>query len=332
MPTRLSQLIRRAAADGRVEPSEAQALVDEALKVEGRLPAEDRRSLLALLESSRFEPHALAKLQAVLGVTGGRVDLPDPAPMKADAPVQYRDVIGGQLFVDGLHYDDVVQGSAGDCYFLSSVMSVAVSTPALLEEAIRQNPDGTYTVRFFQKVKGNREPQPVYETVDGQLAHGEDGVTYATSRTATELWPALFEKAFAQRHGGYHHIGEGGVAEKALFALTGRKSTWFDRVASVDAEELWRTLSVAAESKRPMVTSTRDRDYKKRYADAGLQKQHSYALVRVLERNGERYVQLRDPHAGELEWGHGADGKADGNFEMTYAEWRKQFADLFILR
>lgn len=332
MPTRLSQLIRTATADGRVEPHEARALVDEAERSAGRLPAEDRRSLLALVAASRFEPEALGRLNALLGVTGGRVDLPDPAPMRADQPVQFRDVIGGQLFVDGLHYDDVLQGSAGDCYFLSSVMSVAVSTPELLREAIVENPDGTYTVRFFEKKKGSRTPQAVYETVDGQLAHGADGVTYASSRAPTELWPAIFEKAYAQRNGGYEHIGEGGVADQALFALTGKKATWFDRVATPDAEELWRTLSTATAERRPMVTSTKDRDYKKRYEDGGLQKRHSYTLVRVFEQDGERLVQLRDPHGGELEWGHAADGRADGNFTMPYAVWRQQFADLFVLK
>lgn len=330
MPNRLSQLLRSAATDGRVDAREAEALVREAKRGDAPLPAEDRQALLALLEETRFEPTALRRLRELLGVTGGRVDLADPAPMKADAPVQYRDVIGGRLFVDGLSFDDVVQGGAGDCYFLSAVMSVAATTPDVLREAISENGDGTYTVRFFEKKRG-RPPAPVAIQVDGELAHGAAGVVYATARHPKELWPALFEKAYAAWQGGYEHIGEGGVADQALFALTGKKATWVDSVAATEPDELWRSLTQATAERRPMVTSTKDRDLRRAYADGGLQKRHSYSLLRAFEKDGERWVQLRDPHAGDLEWGHGTDGSEDGNFVMSYADWRRLFAELYVL-
>jgi hypothetical protein len=104
----------------------------------------------------------------------------------------------GSLFQNGISYEDVRQGIAGDCYYLASLATVAQKTPNLIREMFIDNGDGTYTVRFFNKGQAD------YVTVDrylptqsnGALPFAKVGGNYNNS--ANELWVALAEKAYAQ--------------------------------------------------------------------------------------------------------------------------------------
>ncbi len=41
------------------------------------------------------------------------------------------------------------QGELGDCYFISSLGTIANEDPAAIEDMFINNGDGTYTVRFY---------------------------------------------------------------------------------------------------------------------------------------------------------------------------------------
>jgi hypothetical protein len=108
----------------------------------------------------------------------------------------------GNLFQNGISYEDVKQGIAGDCYYLASLAAVAQKTPNIIQDMFIDNGDGTYTVRFFNNGQAD------YVTVDRYLPTEKNGGwlpfakvggywnTYNDS--ANELWVALAEKAYAQ--------------------------------------------------------------------------------------------------------------------------------------
>ncbi|MDB9495497.1 C2 family cysteine protease [Spirulina subsalsa CS-330] len=114
----------------------------------------------------------------------------------------YREV-NGQLFQNGVSYQDVKQGVAGDCYYLAGLAATALKTPNAIEKMFVDNGDDTYTVRLF---KSNGEPDYVTvdrylptETSQGWLPFAKvNGYGDTYKEADNELWVALAEKAYAQ--------------------------------------------------------------------------------------------------------------------------------------
>src|SRR5206468_3855473 len=88
---------------------------------------------------------------------------------------------------------DINQGSVGDCYFLSTLQSLAFSQPGRLEEMAVDLGDGTYAVQF------KRAGVTSFVRVDGDLPTGGwNGLAYAHPlTTGSAIWAPLMEKAYA---------------------------------------------------------------------------------------------------------------------------------------
>ena len=105
----------------------------------------------------------------------------------------------GSLFRNGVSYQDINQGTLGDCYFLAGLAVTANRTPQVISDMFIPNGDNTYTVRFYRS-----NGSPDFVTVDnflptnssGQLVYASMGSQYNSS--TNELWVALAEKAYAQ--------------------------------------------------------------------------------------------------------------------------------------
>lgn len=291
-------------------------------------PARAERTAAPPRAASTFTP---ARARTV-GTRGASVE---PALMKDSDPtkVKYGDVLGGQLYVDGLSYADVTQGESGDCYFLSSVAAVAADDPAALTKALTDNGNGTYTVRFFEKSHG--QAKPVFVTVDGQLplADGQ-APDYASGSNPKELWAPIFEKAYAKWKGGYENIGEGGQAGDALYALTGTSSSYVEDLHHANPDATWRRMLAATAAKQPMVAGTdAQNDQPIKYEAQGLVDDHAYTVLSAQEEHGERTVTLRNPWGqtgfkGDLH-PHDAD---DGVFTMKFDDFQKLYGDLYLMK
>ena len=111
----------------------------------------------------------------------------------------YKDASKEVLFPSEPSIEDVEQGELGDCYLLAGLVSVVMSDPMAIKKAMRDNGDGTVTVRFFEPVLDSNNEQtglkPVYVTVNKtvpkyklfkQNMYNEGG-----------LWVSMIEKAYA---------------------------------------------------------------------------------------------------------------------------------------
>jgi hypothetical protein len=128
----------------------------------------------------------------------------------------------GQLFVNGVAYTDIRQGTVGDCYLLASLAEVALRSPAVINNMFVVNGDGTYTVKFFNAGQAN------FVTVDSYLPTNGSGnaiyAAYGTNYTnaAAELWVALAEKAYVQANEfGWIRPGLTGSGQNAYSAISG---------------------------------------------------------------------------------------------------------------
>jgi hypothetical protein len=100
------------------------------------------------------------------------------------------------LFVDGVQASEVAQGTLGDCWYIASLKATAAADPQFIQDGIRQNANGTVSVRVWDE-DGNLHW--VTMTPDLPLDSGGN-IAFARSvanGTTTESWPAYYEKAFA---------------------------------------------------------------------------------------------------------------------------------------
>jgi hypothetical protein len=136
------------------------------------------------------------------------------------------------LFTREPNIDDIKQGGIGDCFLLAALISIVNKDPTYFYKMIRDNRDGTVTVRLYDITRDS--PQETHLTINKSLISGD-----RYSRRAGTLWVPLIEKAYAamgvsavktstglERPGevsrSYHRLGEGGRSDIAFAILLGR--------------------------------------------------------------------------------------------------------------
>lgn len=280
-------------------------------------------------------------------------DLADPALTKDEKtgvvdPYGYKkNDRGARLFgPDGVKALDVRQGYIGDCYFAAAMAAVAGSKPDAIQQAIKDNKDGTFTVRFFELDYSGRKSAHS-ETVDADLPHSGDMPAYAKStekvdgKDFMELWPSILEKAYAQWKGSYDKMGNGGVAGDVLTALTGERSTQTTTAGAGEADPLWARMKAASDQKKPMTAGTGGEE-DPRYKDpkAGVYGWHAYTVMGVEEvKEGDktkRFVVCRNPwakrrrNADAAAVGDTTNDSSGGVFRLEWAEFRRLYDNVTI--
>ncbi|MDP1829707.1 MAG: C2 family cysteine protease [Archangium sp.] len=338
MPTKIGDSIARALRDNTVSIREVKTLITEA-KAQP-LTAETKAELQTLLtqHGDKFGSTAKRDLQKFLGTATITQPPAPPAPAtpraiddptvltKHTTDTTWKPVQDGKLFVDGVSYDDVVQGSIANCYMVGAFSAVAQANPDTIKNAIKENADGTFTVRFYEKdYSGSMKPVDV--TVDGDLPQSSLGsARYGKARDGKELWVGVLEKAYAQWKGGYETIGNGGYPGEVIAALTG-KSTTYSSNKYTDANTLFTNIQKGAANHKAMTSPTHGKDSGVDYSGTGVYAWHVYTVLGAVDEGGTKYVQLRNP------WGStepGSDGKNDGIFKMKLDDFTKLYQGVDI--
>src|SRR5690606_23780955 len=231
--------------------------------------------------------------------------------------------VDGELIIDRPLASDVRQGNTGDCYLMAAMAAVAHTSPDTIVNQIRQNPDGTVTVRFHVRGK------PVDVTVDQSIPVNRffGNAIYGTSTKKNELWVSMMEKAYAEQFGmgkGYDEgIGQGGFSAEAMEHITGGQSheeytSSFDMSDPAQRQELLDILAGA--SVRPTTASTPKRPWYKEMTD--LVGNHAYTVLGTYkDKSGRDMVRIRNPH--NVGWmPHG------GEFSMTLEKFHRTFRDV----
>lgn len=341
--TRIGDKIKQTLVDNRVNKSEVEGLINEA-KSNGTVSKAEKKELTTLLtkHADKFDSDACSQLASFLDVTPpvltsttpakpAETGLPiaeDPAVLdKHNGQLTFNRIPGGQLFVGGVSFEDVIQGSIGDCYFVGSISAVAYANPQAIQDAIKDNGDGTFTVRLYQKSSSGKLTAK-YIRVDDDLPSSGAGYSpkYAKARDSKELWVSILEKAYASLNGGYEKIGNGGFSTDVMTAVTGVRST-YEATKYANANKLFDLIQTGAELKTPMTAGTWGKDANVDYNGTGVYAFHNYSLLGAVEEGGVKYVQLRNP------WGsseHGNDGKNDGIFKMKMEDFMRLYQGINI--
>lgn len=135
--------------------------------------------------------------------------------------------------------NDIVQGYLGDCYFVASLAGIADRNPEKIREMMRDNNDGTVTVKFYQ-TKKNEQGEDVYTpllvTVDKTVPI--DKYTHDDEYAQHSLWVQVFERAYA-------------ASGLRVEAKTRREKTWAEIQAERKARNENTILTVKNENENP---------------------------------------------------------------------------------
>lgn len=216
----------------------------------------------------------------------------------------------GTFFNEAAEFFDPIQGAVANCYLIAAMASVAWARPYMVTHMTRATgtgqPQFTNMIRFRDIDSGNAVRE--VEVTDAiPLATSSGNPIYCRSSEAGEIWPGVYEKAFAKWKTGA--TGDRpditatawGDCVRAAAELTGFKRHYF---ATTDHSglALWnkvRENSIGGRTFNPMVAATyssgQASEKKIVYGDANLVASHCYSVLGWDYRNGKRYIILRNP-------------------------------------
>lgn len=184
----------------------------------------------ALVRVQRFAKNKCSKYAAILLAedNNGYLEVPpDEIPLVQDSCISlgtkkipglslvqsYRNCANIPLFTHRPNIKDVEQGGLGDCYLLAGLVSVVEQNAEEIMNIMKDNGDGTVTVRFMQEEtdrSGSKSLKPYYVRV-AKTIPVFDIVKFDTfSRGA--LWVKMMEKAYVAS--GLHILGKENAERK----------------------------------------------------------------------------------------------------------------------
>jgi calpain-15 len=249
---------------------------------------------------------------------------------------------------DDISPNDILQGSLGDCYYLSTLSAIAEFPKRIMRLFDTQDyqPSGCYTANIYEMgVETDFVVDSYFPcTKDGKIAFSGPKI----ERGTTELWVLILEKAWAKRFGSYWDI-DAGLTEDVLTDLTGAPCECID----ISSENIW-TKIYEANTKNYIMTSgsSGDDGCGDLVSEVGLITLHAYAIIDAQEiktkRGVERLLNIRNPWGG-TEWtGDWSDHSPlwtpeikkklnwqdidDGSFWMSFEDFSHYFSGITICK
>lgn len=233
----------------------------------------------------------------------------------------------GDFFEEATELTDPVQGALGDCYYIAALASVAWARPYVIAQRTRATGTGQQSFDDMIEFFASGKPQKVEVTELLPLQPPANTYIYARSSEAGEIWPAVYEKAYAKWRTGaagdtpdYSPLS-GGDPVGALVSLTGL-TPYYESTSSQAAHDIWqkvRASSISMKTFNPMVAwtygSAPSPDVN--YANAAIVANHAYSILGWGYVNNQEYIILRNP------WGtYEATLNIEGG---TWAAWDQPY-------
>ena len=262
------------------------------------------------------------------------------------------------MWSGGVDPDDVSQGRLGNCYYLAAMAACALGEDDILlkDVCIEDHADvGMYGVKYFLNGKW------VTVVVDDRVPCIEHFPGYWYPIFASpkehsgqvvgekELWPMIFEKAWAKLHLSYEATAGGQTDDAASYLSAGilksvplqqgadNGEAWDEcsRILSPDDGQTFCFLSCAVRNDEHADPSA-----------VGLITGHAYSILKMQDVNGTKLVQVRNPW-GEHEWlgdfsdkseawtadlkqAVGYEDEEDGSFFMHWPDFIQYFGCIEI--
>jgi Calpain family cysteine protease len=265
----------------------------------------------------------------------------------------------GDFFRETAEFFDPVQGAVANCYFIAAMSAVAWATPRRILRSTRAT--GTDQERFVDVIMFYRPDsgglvEREVEVTEAVPVDGSGNLMYGRSSESGEMWPAIYEKAYAK-------FKTGDASDRPDILATawgdcvlatshlngGQRSYW--NTAGRSGAQVWdlvRGNSIGGRTFNPMTcwtySSGAASEKKIMYGDANIVASHCYTILGWDYRNGVRYLIVRnpwgntEPTVGQLTgttvlhdiswWRPIALAPNDGTFGITADDFQRYFAGL----
>lgn len=244
----------------------------------------------------------------------------------------------GTFFNEAAEFFDPVQGAVANCYFIAALSAVAWASPYRISHMSRAtghgNQEFTNLIRFYEPDSKGKIDKEIEVTDKVPVRTSNNSFIYCRSSESGEIWPALYEKAFAKLVTGTSsdqpNILETGWGDcvRATAQLTGGKRYYYGN-SYLTGDQIWNMVRSNCMSKRtfnPMTcwtygTAPEGLDY----SDANIVGSHCYTILGWDYHCNNKYLIVRNP------WGSTEPtvGVRTGNVLMyDVSFWRQiQLAD-----
>ncbi|MBQ7678231.1 MAG: hypothetical protein IJT34_00080 [Butyrivibrio sp.] len=204
------------------------------------------------------------------------------------------------LFAHEPTINDLRQGKVSNCFMLAGTTGLIHFDPQIIKDCIRDNGDGTVTVRLYRPSKqSHHDYYPVFVRIPKRIPKMVTGGDVLSSGA---LWMQLIERAAAQvgmfRRGrqGYQSLWYG-KGDEWLTILTGKSG---NTVATADGTRA-RGFESDSDLFEKLASAKADgyiyhAGSKSEGAD-GINSGHAYTILGVRTQGEQRYVTLRNPYA-----------------------------------
>jgi len=247
------------------------------------------------------------------------------------------------IFEDEIEPKDIKQGQLGDCYFLTSLGSLAEWPDRVRKLFITDqvNKYGIYGLRMFYN--GKR----VEVVVDDLIPCTRKAKPKFSRANGPELWVIILEKAWAKIHGCYERISAGNTY-LTIRDLTGAPGYYWLEIN----DQMWNKIIEFDKNQYPMSCGIHDGN-EEEMKKIGLVANHAYSLISActVNSNGKsiRLVKLRNPwgdHEWQGDWSdksklwtadirqqikgqniHMEEAANDGIFWMSFVDFKNIFND-----
>jgi hypothetical protein len=216
-----------------------------------------------------------------------------------------------QVFMGKIEPADILQGSLGNCYFLSAIATIAEEAPEMIKKRFlfaSRSSEGLYAV--YVRVTGMWKLVLVDDSFPSRKNYGKSDFSF-TRANGPELWVVLLEKVWSKLCGSYVNI-IGGMPSEVFNTFTHAYTESINMKRAAE-EVLWAKLLEGENKNFLMSAGTGQKG-----GDKGLTPGHAYSLLRakeVLDHGVKtRLVELRNP------WG---EGEWSGEWSDSSDKWTK---------
>lgn len=216
----------------------------------------------------------------------------------------------GAFFNEAAEFFDPVQGAVANCYYIAALASVAWAKPYHIRHLTRalgvNRQQFTNMIRFY-KVDTFQVDKEIEVTDSVPVNASTGNFIYCRSSEAGEIWPAVYEKAFAKLvtgtssdHPDILATGWGDCVRATSLLVGGQR--YYYGTPGYSADELWnlvRANSLSYKTFNAMTcwtySSGAASDKKIVYSDANIVASHCYSILGWAYRNNKKYIIVRNP-------------------------------------
>ncbi|WP_203258309.1 C2 family cysteine protease [Hyunsoonleella ulvae] len=213
----------------------------------------------------------------------------------------------GDFFNDVVEYSDPIQGAVANCYFIAALNAVAWADPYRIVHRNRATATGetdrVNAIKFYSKGGGKDAPTKLVEVTDKTVVNtSNSNWIYCRSNDNNEIYPALYEKAFAKwvtkTNSDKPDITKTawGNCVKATAQLNNKTPHYYNTNSRTGSElySIVRANSMSRKTIHPMTAWTYGSSDKS-YTGTNVVGSHCYAVLGWAYKNRKKYIVLRNP-------------------------------------